>query len=403
MSNYTEEKGIVIVGGGICGLATALALHKKGIESVVLEKAETIRAAGSAIGIFTNGWYALDQLGLANQLRQKAIPLKGCRDIEFNNPKEQEVPMGNGELRCLKRSHLVQTLADNLPNQTIRFGCHVVSAKFDPITSQPLLQLQDGSVIKAKVVIGCDGVNSVVSELIGLKPTKLFASCAVRGFTNYPSGHGFSNEFLRIRKDNIILGRLPVDNNLVHWFVGRPGTTADTRVSKDPKLIRESTIESINDFLPECVEMVKICDLNEVTLTSLRYRTPLDILLGNFRKGTVVVAGDAMHVWGPYIGQGGAAALEDGIVLARNLAQEMCKERGSTGNGNQAIQERIEKAMDQFVKERRMRLFLMSLNTYILGMLLETSSPLTKFGLIVGLILFFSNSLGHSQHNCGRL
>ncbi|XP_026435225.1 monooxygenase 1-like isoform X2 [Papaver somniferum] len=382
MSNYTEEKGIVIVGGGICGLATALALHKKGIESVVLEKAETIRAAGSAIGIFTNGW---------------------CRDIEFNNPKEQEVPMGNGELRCLKRSDLVQTLADSLPNETIRFGCHIVSAKFDPITSQPLLQLQDGSVIKAKVVIGCDGVNSVISELIGLKPTKLFTSCAVRGFTNYPSGHGFNNEFLRIRKDNIILGRLPVDNNLVHWFVGRPGTTSDIRVSKDPKLIRESTIESINDFPPQCVEMVKNCDLNEVTLTNLRYRTPLDILLGNFRKGTVIVAGDAMHVWGPYIGQGGAAALEDGIVLARNLAQEMCNKRGSTKNGNHVTQARIEKAMDQFVKERRMRLFMMSLNTYILGMLLETSSPLTKFGLIVGLILFFSNSLGHSQHNCGRL
>ncbi|MCL7048001.1 hypothetical protein MKW94_004419 [Papaver nudicaule] len=400
MSNYTEEKGIVIVGGGICGLATALALHKKGIESVVLEKAESIRAAGSAIGIFTNGWYALDQLGLANQLRQKAILLKGCRDIEFNNPKEQEVPMGNGELRCLKRSDLVQTLADSLPNETIRFGCHIVSAKFDPINSQPLLHLQDGSVIKAKVVIGCDGVNSVVSELIGLKPTKLFASCAVRGFTNYPSGHGFSNEFLRIRKNNIILGRLPVDNNLVHWFVGRPGTTS---VSKDPELIRETTIESINDFPPECVEMVKKCYLDEVTLTNLRYRPPLDILLGNFRKGTVIVAGDAMHVWGPYIGQGGAAALEDGIVLARNLAQAMCKKRGTTADGNQVTQERIGKAMDQFVKERRMRLFMMSLNTYILGRLLEASSPLTKFVLIVGLILFFSNSLGHSQHNCGRL
>ncbi|KAI3978698.1 hypothetical protein MKX01_015873 [Papaver californicum] len=360
MSNYyTEEKGIVIVGGGICGLAPALALHKKGIESVVLEKAETIRAAGSAIGIFTNG------------------------------SKTEFVIVGlNEELRCLKRSDLVQTLADSLPNQTIHFGCHIVSAKFDPVTSQPLLQLQDGSVIKAKVVIGCDGVNSVVSELIGLKPTKLFASCAVK-----------SNEFLRIRKNNIILGRLPVDNNLVHWFVGRPGTTSDTRVSKDPELIRETTI----DFPPESVKMVKKCDLSEVTLTHLRYRTPMDILIGNFRKGTVIVAGDAMHVGGPYIGQGGAAALEDGIVLARNLAQEMCKRRGPTNDGNQATQERIEKAMDQFVKERRMRLFMMSLNTYILGMLLEASSPLTKFALIVGLILFFSDSLGHSQHNCGQL
>lgn len=51
-TNYIEEAEIVIVGGGIGGLATALALHKKGLESVVLERSESIRTTGSAIGIF---------------------------------------------------------------------------------------------------------------------------------------------------------------------------------------------------------------------------------------------------------------------------------------------------------------------------------------------------------------
>ncbi|OVA11013.1 Monooxygenase [Macleaya cordata] len=75
-TTYMEEKEIVIVGGGICGLATALALHKKGMSSIVLERAETVRTAGAAIAIFTNGWHALVQLGLATQLRDKAIPIK---------------------------------------------------------------------------------------------------------------------------------------------------------------------------------------------------------------------------------------------------------------------------------------------------------------------------------------
>lgn len=321
-TNYIEEAEIVIVGGGIGGLATALALHKKGLESVVLERSESIRTTGSAIGIFSNGWRALDQLGVGAQLRPRAVPFTALRNISLNNDKQEEIPLRE-EARCLKRNDLVQVLADSLPPNTVRFGCHILAVKLDPLTSQPILQLQDGNTIKAKVVIGCDGVHSVVSELIGLKPAKSFSTCGVRGFTSYPSGHGLSNEFIRIRKDNRLFGRMPVDDNLLYWFVARPWTSSDEGVSSEPKLIKESTIESITGFPAELIEIVKKCDLDSLTLTRIRYRTPWDILLGNFRKGTVIVAGDAMHVMGPFLGQGGSAALEDAVVLARNLAQAM--------------------------------------------------------------------------------
>ncbi|GMN21951.1 hypothetical protein TIFTF001_045579 [Ficus carica] len=72
-----EELDIVIVGAGICGLTTALALHRKGIKSVVLERSETLRASGAAIAILTNGWRALDQLGIGPKLRPTALPLQG--------------------------------------------------------------------------------------------------------------------------------------------------------------------------------------------------------------------------------------------------------------------------------------------------------------------------------------
>lgn len=71
-----EDIEIVIVGGGICGLATALALHKKGIKSVVLERSESLRAAGAGIGVHTNGWRAFDQLGIGSKLRRTSLPLQ---------------------------------------------------------------------------------------------------------------------------------------------------------------------------------------------------------------------------------------------------------------------------------------------------------------------------------------
>ncbi|MCL7048682.1 hypothetical protein MKW94_019767 [Papaver nudicaule] len=394
MDDYIEEDKIIIIGGGICGLATALALHKKGLESIVLERSVKLRTTGATILIHTNGWRALDQLGVGTQLREIGHLITRYRYISLDDGKQEESSLMKEELRCLKRLELVQILADNLPANTIRFGCHTVAVKLDPLTSHPILQLHNGTSIKCKVVIGCDGVNSVVSEFVGLKAARNFSTRGVRGFTSYPSGHGFSDDFIKIRKDNRIFCRNPVNKNLMYWFVGLP-SSCDLAVSGEPKLIKQVTIESIMDFPPDVIELVEKTDLDTLTLTNLRYR--------NFRKGTVMVAGDAMHIMGPFLGQGGSAALEDAVVLARNLAKEMCP-RGSERTGKQIMQEKIGAAMDRFVRERRMRLLQLSSQTYLIGMLLEPSSgKFMKLMIIIALVIFFSNPNGHVRYNCGHL
>jgi hypothetical protein len=68
-------------------------------------------------------------------------------------------------------------------------------------------------------VIGCDGGNSVIGDFLELKPPKLLSACAVRGFTNYPNGHGFAPEYIRQKKGQVLLGRSPVNDTLVFWFV----------------------------------------------------------------------------------------------------------------------------------------------------------------------------------------
>ncbi|XP_042476302.1 monooxygenase 1-like [Macadamia integrifolia] len=231
-------------------------------------------------------------------------------------------------------------MAENLPVGTIRFGCKIVKLESHPIiTSHTILHLQDGTVIKAKVVIGCHGVHSVVGDWLEWKPTRRFNLCGVVGFTTYPNGHGFGNEFVRIRGDHMMAGRLPIDEKLVYWFVARPRTPQGISLTKSlcyylwfvhagkkltilysgferTKVLRDSTMELIKDFPAEIPDLIKNCDLDSVSLFSLRRRE-------NFRKGTVTVAGDAMHVMGPFVGQGGTAALEDAVVLGRCFAQEM--------------------------------------------------------------------------------
>lgn len=106
MKTDSEFEGFVIAGAGVAGLATALALHRLpcpsstllsfslpifylsllaknclycrvGIKSVVFERADNLRTTGAALGVWTNAWKALEELGVADYLRQHHQPLKG--------------------------------------------------------------------------------------------------------------------------------------------------------------------------------------------------------------------------------------------------------------------------------------------------------------------------------------
>lgn len=166
-------------------------------------------------------------------------------------------------------------------------------------------------------------------------------------------------------------------------------------MAKDPELIRQFSIASIKDFSAETIEMIENCDVTSLSLTHLRYRAPWDILLGKFRRGSVIVAGDAMHAMGPFLGQGGSSAIEDAVVLARCLAQKMDKVGRDV--------EEIGEALDRYVEERRMRLLWLCTYTYLFGSMLEGSSMFVKFLVPLVFAVFFRNPTYHTKYDCGHL
>ncbi|XP_008231659.1 PREDICTED: FAD-dependent urate hydroxylase-like [Prunus mume] len=393
------KENIVIVGGGICGLATALALHRKGIRSVVLERSNALRATGAAIIVHPNGWRALDQLGVASHLRETAIPILSGQFHSVNNDELKEIPIAKEELRCLKRTDLIDILANSLPRNTLHFGCEVLSIKLDPITSSPVLQLQGGRLLNAKVVIGCDGVNSAISNMMGVRAEKIFTISVIRGFTSYPNGHELGSQFRITQKDGTRVGRLPMTENLVYWFITRNYTCPDSMASKTQKLVRNLALDSLESFPTSIIEMAKNCELDSLHLTEyLRFHAPWDILRRRFREGTVVLAGDAMHAMGPFLAQGGSACLEDAIVLARCLARTTHIDRNARGTKMQ-----VEEAFDEYLKERKMRILRLSLQMYLIGEMLHASSQFVKFICIILLAVLFCDSNGHTRYDCGSL
>jgi len=114
------------------------------------------------------------------------------------------------------------------------------------------------------------------------------------------------------------------------------------------------------------IEMINGSVENSLSLTHLRYREPWDVLLGRFRKGSVTVAGDAMHIMGPFLGQGGSAGVEDAVVLARCLAPKLREVNLETNGREMTVVQKVGEALDAYVKERRMRLVWLSAQTYLI-------------------------------------
>lgn len=393
-----EFHGVLIVGAGICGLATALALHIKGIDSLVLERAESLRATGAGISLKANGWRVLEQLKVSEELRELAVPLTGMDMKSIRSDKVIKVPYRN-ECRCVKRSDLVGTLARHLPAGSIRFGCQVEEISLDPVTRYPIVSTSNGSTIRAKVLIGCDGANSVVAKFLGLKPVRFLPLWAARGLTTFPEGHSFRNKFLNLVGKGMTFRLVPIDDKTIYFSAIQSRLPKGCADSRDPSLIWQVALQAMQGYPEEILDVVRSCEIESVTLAQICYRAPWNMLLQPFQEGTVTVAGDAMHAMGPFIGQGGSASLEDTLVLARCLSETAI---GDDREPARSVQE----VLRSYVKQRRWRILRLCVQAFLNGQLIVASSNLKKVVLRAVVNVLFKGSTTsqwHDQYDCGSL
>lgn len=164
-------------------------------------------------------------------------------------------------------------------------------------------------------------------------------------------------------------------------------------------------LEKLEECPADIAEMVRRCDPETEplkTLTRVWYKPPWQVLFGRFQRGTVAVAGDAMHAMGPFIGQGGSAALEDAVVLARSVSRALPGGVDAV-TSDRELHEKISAALGKYVRERRMRVFTLSLEAFVTGALLTAKSLAKYLVLVPILVLLGSESRRHANYDCGRL
>lgn len=169
--------------------------------------------------------------------------------------------------------------------------------------------------------------------------------------------------------------------------------------TRTPELIQNEIIEHYaKDFPPIYLDVARHADLSTLTWAPLMLRLPWDVILGNISKGTVAVAGDAMHPMTPDLGQGGCVALEDAVVLGRHIGESFI-------DNGQLVPQEAAIAIERYVKERKWRTAWLITGSYLSGWAQQDGSFWWRkfFRDVIFYKFIFQRLVNVTKYDCGKL
>lgn len=178
-------------------------------------------------------------------------------------------------------------------------------------------------------------------------------------------------------------------------------------IADHPAKMKEIALRKLGRVSPQVQEVVENTKLENITCSPLRLRLPWQVLWGDISKGNVCVAGDALHPMTPDIGQGGCAALEDSIVLARCIGEALLVDPISGEVAGEKIEEehaRIKSSLAKFARERRWRSSKLIAVAYMVGFMQQSHGKVMVFLREKFLPRFMAGSLlKMAEFDCGKL
>ncbi|MGW0996428.1 FAD-dependent monooxygenase [Streptomyces sp. NPDC002523] len=310
-----QQERATVVGGGIGGLAAAAALHRRGWDVTVLERARSLEPVGAAISLAPNALRALDVLGVGDEIRDLAawqgdggLRTPSGRWLSRSSAEAAEARFG-GPLVLLPRSTLVDRLAALLPAGAVRTAADARLA--DPgDTHRPARVTTGDEELEADLVVGADGINSLVrGVLFPAHPGTVYS-----GFTTWRvlipvPGVAFASHETWGR--GRIWGTHPLKDGRVYAYAAAM-TPAGERAPDDE---RAELLRRYGDWHAPIPAVIAAARPEDVLRHDVHH---IDVPLPACHFGRVALLGDAAHAMPPTLGQGGNQAVEDAVVLAHH-------------------------------------------------------------------------------------
>jgi FAD-dependent urate hydroxylase len=330
---------VAIVGGGIGGLTTALALRAFGHEPVVLEQTSELRPVGAGISLWPNGIKVLNLLGLGPQVTAIGGTMDRMAYADRHGRTLIDFPLGGfyervGErTRPVARAALQDLLLEEVGHRTVTLGVRVTGVTGAEGDGPVTVTTDDGRSVDADLVVAADGTHSRLRDhVVGQRTT--------RSYVGYVNWNGLVDDTPDIAPTGTWLtwvggGRrasvMPVGGGRSYWFFDVPMPLAAVEDLPGPQAALGRYFEG---WTPPVQHLIERLDPDGVARTAIHDLDPLP----RWRRDRVVLLGDAAHTMAPDLGQGGCQAMEDAWVLAHHLT---------------ATSRSVVDALDRYEAERR--------------------------------------------------
>lgn len=308
----------LIIGGGVGGLCTAIALRRIGIEATVYERAEMLGDVGAGLVIAANAIRALRRLGLADQAIAAGSLMTRTQIRTHDGQILAETDMRNYETQfgapsiAIHRAALHKVLLEALPEGAVRLGA--ACTRVEQNKNGVVAHFADGSTAQADCLIGADGVRSVVRQ-------QLFPSVELR-YSGYTAWRGavISQDEVALGITSETWGRgyrfgiVRMDAERIYWFA-----TANTKqgVVYKPAEQKELLLQIFGGWHQPIRHLLSATPAEVILHNDIADFAPLK----QWSVGRITLLGDAAHATTPNMGQGACMAIESADVLAQCLGQ----------------------------------------------------------------------------------
>ena len=306
------SKRLIIAGGGIGGMASALALSRAGFDVTVYERAPVFADIGAGMSLWPNATRVLKSLGVLDEVVEA-----GDTVSQFNlwRPDGRLIfsfPMAGFETPavCVHRATLHRALRNGIPASCLRPNRTI--GEFSQSSERVHVRFTDGSEDAAEGLIAADGIHSTVrAQLHGRSRPSYRGYCIWRGIApvvpGWTTGHIGETWGAGCR-----FGILPIGQGRVCWYATRNSDQGRPDGAGGRKAEVYELFKDWHGIIPSLIEST---DPNNVLRNDAQDRAPL----GTWGRGAVTLLGDAAHPMTPNVGQGACMAIEDAACLAKCL------------------------------------------------------------------------------------